>query len=114
MPTHIDEIADTLERLRAELEGLAVRGVRAAGPADLALLRAARDEFERIGAEHLAGRIARVVDAAAANDPAAAAALLDALVTLRLFDRVLTLDVAAQSLAALCPIDDMDERGDSD
>lgn len=97
----IDEIADTIDRLRTEFEALAVRGIRAAGPENVALLKAAREEFERIGAEHLAGRIGDVVNALEQADRGAAAALLRAQTSLRLFDRVLTLDVAEMSLTAL-------------
>ena len=97
----IDEIADTIERLRSELEALAVRGIRAAGPDSVALLRAAGEELERIGAEHMAGRIADVLRTLEQGDRHAAAALLRAQTSLRLFDRVLTLDVARATLAAL-------------
>ena len=97
----LDEITDTIERLRARFEALAIRGIRAAGPDDLALLKAATEEFERIGAEHMAGRIGDVVDAIEKDDRGAAAALLRAQASLRLFDRVLTLDFAEAVLSAL-------------
>jgi hypothetical protein len=94
----IEEIAQTIERLQGALEDLTVRGLRAAGPQDLARLRALHEEFQRIGADHLAGRVAALVKAVASNDRAAAAALLRAQTSLRLFDRVLTLEVAAAAL----------------
>ena len=95
-----DEIVHTVERLQTALEDLAVRGLRSAGPGDLAALTALRQEFERIGADHLAGRIGAVVDAIRNGDRAAAAALMRAQASLRLFDRILTLDVAAAVLRA--------------
>lgn len=94
------EIAHTIESLRDQLETLAVRGLRAAGPEHLAHLRAAHEEFERIGAAHLATRIAAVVHKVEQNDRGAAGALLAALTSLRLFDRVLTLEVAQNALPA--------------
>jgi len=97
----IDEIAGTIEQLRNELESLTVRGIRATGPEHLALLRAAAEEFERIGAEHMSGRISQVVAGLESADAAAATSLLNALTSLRLFDRVLTLDVAAGALSEL-------------
>ena len=96
-----DEIVQTIERLQSAFEDLAVRGLRSAGPADLATLTALREEFERIGADHLAGRIVAVIDAIRNDDRAAAAALLRAQASLRVFERVLTLEVAADSLQAL-------------
>jgi hypothetical protein len=96
-----DEIVHTVERLQTALEDLAVRGLRSAGPGDLAALATLRQEFERIGADHLAGRIAAVVDAIRNGDRAAAAALMRAQASLRLFDRILTLDVAAAVLRAV-------------
>jgi hypothetical protein len=99
----VDEIAelrDALDRMYAALEDLVVRGVRAAGANDLARLTALRDEFRTAGAEHLAGRLTAVVDAVRADDRGAAAAVLRAMTALRLFDRMLTLEVAGRALAA--------------
>ena len=106
----INEISDTIERLRTELEALAVRGIRASGPEHIALLKAAGEEFERIGADHMAGRIGDVVGALERDERGAAAALLRAQTSLRLFDRVLTLDVAASSLSR-CPQEEAAEAG---
>lgn len=96
-----EEIVQTLERLQTAFEDLAVRGLRAAGPRDLATLRMVREEFERIGADYLAGQIAAVVQAIENDDRAAAPALLRALANLRVFERVLTLETAAQDLNTL-------------
>jgi hypothetical protein len=105
----LDEIAHTIERLRKEFDALAVRGLRAAAPADLAVLRAAGEEFERIGAAHLAERIQGVIRGIETGDAGAAAALLQAQTSLRLFDRVLTLDLAAATLGTLCQADDEED-----
>ena len=97
----IDEIANTVEHVRSELEALTIRGIRAAGSEHVAMLKSAGEEFERIGADHMAGRIDAVVTAIDQSDPGAAAALLRAQTSLRLFDRLLTLDVAEGVLAGL-------------
>jgi hypothetical protein len=96
-----DEIMPTVERLRAAFEDLTVRGLRSAGSEHLSMLAALRDEFERVGAEHLAGRITTVIDGIRADDRSAAAALLRAQASLRVFERVLTLEVAGEVLAGL-------------
>jgi len=97
------EVRDALDRLHAATDDLIVRGVRAAGAQDLARLTSLRDELRTAGAEHLAGRLSAVVDALRANDRSAAPALLRAMAALRLFDRMLTLEVAGQMLAGADP-----------
>jgi hypothetical protein len=96
----IAELRDALDRLHAAMEDLAVRGLRAAGPQDLAKLAALRDEFRGAGAGHLAGRLDSTIEAVRADDRGAAATLLRAMTATRLFDRMLTLEVAASLLAA--------------
>lgn len=96
----IAELRDALDRLHAALDDLAVRGLRAAGPQDLSKLAALRDEFRAAGAGHLAERLNDTVEAVRAGERAAAATLLRAMTAARLFDRMLTLEVAAGMLAA--------------
>jgi hypothetical protein len=96
----IDELRDALDRLHAALDDLIVRGLRAAGSPDLARLTVLRDEFRQAGAEHLAGRLGDLVDCVRADERAAAPALLRAMTSARLFDRMLTLEVASAALAA--------------
>lgn len=104
----IAELRDALDRLHAGLNDLVVRGVRAAGPQDLSRLDALRDEFRAAGAEHLAGRLTTLGDALRADDRAAAPALLRAMTSLRLFDRMLTLEVASSALASAAAVADAD------
>ncbi|MCB9689000.1 MAG: hypothetical protein H6735_28415 [Alphaproteobacteria bacterium] len=104
VPVERLEIADTLEALRRELEELVVRGVRTASSADVARLDGTREELARLGAAHLAERLGTLVDATRADRPEAARALLDAWTTLRVFERVLTLDTVADALAP--PVED--------
>jgi hypothetical protein len=96
----IAELRDALDRLHGALDDLVVRGVRAAGAQDLTRLTALRDEFRAAGAEHLAGRLTALEADVRADDRAAALALLRAMTALRLFDRMLTIEVAGRALAA--------------
>jgi hypothetical protein len=96
----IVELRQALDRLHAALDELAVRGLRAAGPQDLAKLVSLRDEFKDAGAGHLAERLETTILAVRDDDRASAAALLRAMTAARLFDRMLTLEVAANLLSA--------------
>src|SRR5688572_15052379 len=96
----IAELRNALERLQSAMDDLIVRGVRSAGAADLARLSALRDEFRSAGAEHLAGRLTILIDAIQSGARSAAAELLRAMTALRLFERMLTVEVAASVLAA--------------
>ncbi len=75
-----------------------MRGLRAAGPQDLARLNALRDEFQSAGAGHIAERLGKIIDAIRADDRSAAISLLQSMTAVRLFDRMLTLEVAAGML----------------
>ncbi len=99
----VAEVLQTVDRLHTALADLVVRGLRSAGPAQLAPLEALREEFGRIGAEHLAGRLGELLAAVRNDDRGAAAALLRAQTSLRLFERLLTLEHAQELLAALLP-----------
>jgi hypothetical protein len=92
------EIVQTIEHVQSAFEDLMMRGLRSAGPEHLATLSALREEFERIGAGHSAGRLAAVVEAMRRGE-AGAAALLRAQASLRVFERVLTLQAAAETLS---------------
>lgn len=96
----IAELRDALDRLHGAFEDLTIRGLRSAGPRDLAKLAALRDEFRAAGAGHLAERLTAALDAARAGARGAAAELLRAMTAVRLFDRMLTVEVAAGLLAA--------------
>jgi hypothetical protein len=111
----IAELRDALDRLHAAMEDLAVRGLRAAGPQDLAKLSALRDEFLAAGAGHIAERLDSTIEAVCSDDRGAAAALLRAMTATRLFDRMLTLEVAASMLTATDAAQDGDTAyGDGD
>lgn len=105
----IAELRDALDRLHSALDDLVVRGVRAASGPELARLAALKDEFQAAGAEHLADRLAALADNIRADDRAAAPALLRAMTTARLFDRMLTLESAAMQLGAAIDADPEEE-----
>src|SRR3954471_12162177 len=101
--SEVAEVMQTLDRLSAALADLAVRGLRSAGPAEIAPLEAMREELERVGAAHLGGRIGELLEAVRRDDRAAAPALLRAQTSLRLFERVLTLEEAERLLQEMSP-----------
>lgn len=96
----VDEIVQTVERLDREFTELVMQGLRAVGPKHLASLAALRDEFSRIGAAHLAERIGTLVTAIKADDRGSAEALLRAQTSLRVFERLLTLQTQRATLQA--------------
>ena len=67
-------------------------------------------ETPQVLVDVLAGRIAEVVRAIEADDRAAAPALLQAQASLRVFERILTLEVAAGALRALAGGDEAGEE----
>lgn len=95
----IAELRDALDRLHAAMDDLVIRGVRSAGPPEMARLGALRDEFRTAGAEHLAEKLATLIGAVNAGERSAAPALLRAVTTFRLFDRMLTLEAVRTALA---------------
>jgi hypothetical protein len=111
----IAELRDALDRLHAAMDDLAVRGLRAAGPQDLAKLTALRDEFRAAGAGHIAERLNTTIEAVRSDDRGAAATILRAMTATRLFDRMLTLEVAASMLTAHVAADESDtDDGEED
>lgn len=103
------EVLRTVDRLHGILADLMVRGLRSAGEAQVAPLEAVQQELDRIGASHLSGRIQALVDAIRDDDRGAARALLRAQTSLRLFERVLTLEHAVEMLDALLASQDAPE-----
>jgi len=92
------EIASTLEHLRSVLEQLIMRGLGSASPDQINTLRAIKEECERIGAYYLAKSIGTVLDGVRSDPRAAAKALMSAQASLRVFDRILTLETAKSTL----------------
>ena len=97
-PDELQEVLQALQHARTLLDDLVVRGVRAAGPAELGRLDALREELGRVGARHLAEQLRALSDAMRADDAAAPSGLLHAQTSLYLFDRILTLRVVEAGL----------------
>ena len=96
-----EELVVTLEQLRRELEEFAVRGLRAVGPRQLGKLTQLREELAGVGVEHLAGLLQELEAGLKSDSPAAARALLRAQTALRIFERLLTLQVVGGQLQVL-------------
>ncbi len=101
-----DETLQSLEHVQRVLENLLVRGLNSAGAQELKALSALQEELGRIGAGHLAGRMRELRKAIETDLPAAAAILLHTQASLRVFERILTLESAAEALARLTQSDE--------
>jgi hypothetical protein len=92
------EIQQIVEHLQGVLENLITRGLRAAGASERNALATLGTEFTRVGAGHLAEHVAALNQALETDARDGPERLLRAQVSLRLFARILTLDVASASL----------------
>ena len=97
----MEEVVQTIERLQQTFEDLAVRGLRSCGAEQLTVLTSLHDELERIGASHLAGRIEDVISGIKNDDRSSARALMRAQASLRVFERLLTLETVGREMASL-------------
>src|SRR4051812_39260419 len=93
-----DEVANTIETVRRSLEELVVRGVRAAGSEHARRLEGLRDELARRDAHHMASRLGELGESLSRGDARAAGLLFRAQTSLRVFERVMTLDIASALL----------------
>jgi hypothetical protein len=95
----VEEIASTLENLRARMVDLVVRGLASVGPADLSTLEALTDSYERQGLAHITARLRTMLHAITSDARNAPVALLSAYTSLHVFERVLSLEAAANAWA---------------
>jgi hypothetical protein len=93
------EIQQIVDHLQGVLENLITRGLRAAGVAERNSLATLGEELTRIGAGHLAERVEALREALETDDADGPNRLLKAQASLRLFERVLTLEVARAALS---------------
>jgi hypothetical protein len=91
------EVTATLFALQQAFEDLIVRGLESTGPDDTRRLATLGEEFARAGAAYLAGLISALVHAIKERDDGAARALLRSQTAARVFERVLSLDAAAEA-----------------
>jgi hypothetical protein len=99
-PDELEELRVSLERIRALLENLAVRGLRACGPDELAQIADYAQHLEQAGAGHLAAVLSDLQGQIERDERASAPALLAAQTNVRLLERLLTLRVVKQRYAA--------------
>jgi hypothetical protein len=92
------EIQQVVEHLQGVLENLITRGLRSAGLAERNALATLGEELTRIGAGHLAERVMDLRDALEKDDADGPSRLFKTQASLRLFERVLTLEVARGTL----------------
>jgi len=92
------EVTAALFSLQQALEDLVVRGVKSAGPDDVRRLQALGEEFGRAGAGYLAEVVGALVRTTREGGEGAARALLRAQTAGRVFERVVSLDAAAELL----------------
>jgi len=93
----VDEIASTLENLRARMVDLVVRGLASVAPGDLSTLTLLTDDYERQGLAHIAARLRTMLHAITSDGRNAPVALLAAYTSLHVFERVLSLEAAANA-----------------
>jgi hypothetical protein len=91
-----DELRVTVERLRAMLESLIVRGLRACGADEIAQLQAYIDYLDKAGAGHVAGVLTDLRQQIEKDDRQSAGTLLTAQTSVRLLERLLTLKVVKE------------------
>jgi len=96
-----EEILFSVERARRCLESLVVRGLSSVAPEALGELRMLHGELERVGASHLAERLSVLAERIEGAERDAPKFLLMAQTSLRVFERVLTLEAARTELERL-------------
>jgi hypothetical protein len=97
------EVVATLHALNQCFEDLVVRGLKSAGPDDVKRLGAIAQEFGRSGAGYVADVLDALVRATREGDDGAPRYLLRAQTAARVFERVLSLDSAAEALGSPTP-----------
>jgi hypothetical protein len=96
----LEEVGQEADTLRMELEQLYVRGLASSSAADWKKLESLAGQWERVGAGHIASRLTAALRAAEAGTKDAPRALLSAHTSLHVFERVLSLEAAAEVWAA--------------
>lgn len=98
--SELEEVGRTADAIRADIEAAFVRGLATATPADRKGLVVRTEEWERVGAHHVATRLRAAIDAANADAKDAANRFLSAYTSLHAFERVLSLEVARNAWAS--------------
>lgn len=110
----VEEVVQTIERLQQTFEDICVRGLRACGAEQLTLLGALHEELDRIGAAHLSGRLEELIEKIRNDDRGSARALMRAQASLRVFERLLTVQTVERELTSLHELIDSEDEDDDD
>ena len=106
LSTDFDELRLGIERLRALLETIILRGLRACGTDELLQLASFTEYLEQAGAGHVASVLSLLHSQIEKDNRASAQTLLNAQICVRLLERLLTLRVVKQQYqAALAMMD---------
>jgi len=97
--TELEEVGRTADAIRADLETVFVRGTATSTPNERRSLVVRTEEWERIGAHHVASRLRAALKAADADAKDAPYKFLSAYTSLHAFERVLSLQVARDAWA---------------
>jgi hypothetical protein len=106
LATDFEELRQGIERLRALLETLVVRGLRACGSDELLQLQSFTEYLDQAGAGHVAAVLASLHSQIEKDERESATSLLDAQICVRLLERLLTLRIVkGQYQAAIARLD---------
>lgn len=100
-----DGLISIVTQLQVEVETLGIRGVSAASSEQLNWFRHTRNRVSEMGAEFLSQKMTPLIDCMEGGGTDGATRLLDLLTTIRVFDRVLTLQTAEERLQAMAAFD---------
>ena len=96
----LDEVGREADTVRSEIEQLYVRGLSTSTPADRKKLADLAAEWDRLGAGHVASKLTLALQKADGDAKDAPRALLSAYTSLHVFERVLSLEAAAEAWTA--------------
>jgi hypothetical protein len=88
-----EELRLAIERLRTLLENLIIRGLRACGTDELLQLQSLTEYLDQAGAGHVSAILSSLHEQIEKDDRASAKTLLQAQISVRLLERLLTLKV---------------------
>lgn len=96
----IQEAMQTIEQVKQLFRDLTVGGLLTAEADKINTLRTLTKEFTRIDAHHIAEKLQALLRAIEYNDKQSASLLMRAQASVQLFERLLTLEYAQQTLTA--------------
>ena len=112
MKDSVQEVAFTIEQVQQLFRDLTVGGLLTADTEKINTLRTLYEEFSKIGAPHIAENLKALLGAIEANSRESAVLLMRAQASIRLFDRILTLEHAVQQVNHMIAYDQFDEEED--